>query len=1172
MLSELDILRFRNQTDSYFQTLENKHKDEIRERKNLYQNITDKKNRISQIEQALATLSPGEKPNSSESVEKTKKYISDWWNTIIKASGISDYLSEAKHLSMIASATSHDVAFLKKVQEDAAVLIDRIKKHRNYKTWIKNADRLRFHRIEHLMPETLSGYSAEATDLIISYGAKILWEPYKRYMYYHLFLVFVEEIQLQKSRAETIDQFSIVNKKADQLIPDWIKALQSELKREQEALEKLETIRKTFDSDSDQRIKKKAADLEAQILRQRPPEKINTSLQKMKDENNAWEQISDKSGICTEGKERFILTYCSSKCKTIISKDAYVASSAQRLAERYHELLSVQGDSLVFRYPVLMHLDTLRFRMAVNIQGVQDRTRSAVNALAQRFVTSVISNMPVGKAKLVFCDPANTGVFSNFRDVGKNESEGSRLSTYIVDVDSIRKELDRLSEQIGYTINNILKGTKTTLYQHNKELSFNSSPYEFLFLMDYPQNMTAQSLQALKNIVDNGPKCGIFTIIFNIGGTAMQLLRKEEQQLAEEIAKSDYELKGRQICGPAESWLDEESEVSTSQFDNFVEIYNEAIKDSRQLTVYLDELEGKVYENGEYKIPIGKNLGGETEYMSFFGSCQDYLMSGATRIGKTNALHVIVYNTLKYIPNAELYLVDFKQGVEFAPYAKLNHPVIKALAVESVPEFGYAVLRHIEDKIKAIGELFISCGVRNWKEYYSKTGKVIPVTIVIIDEFQHLFDTDVGKECARIIEVITKEGGAFNVHVILATQSVSSVVGLTEPAKMNIFGRMAFYHSDKEYSAMLWNDTHLALTLRDNVKGQMVFSTGDKNSQRLLQWAIAKPVGTVVAELSKPIEQGRYETKLLLSTIRENPYSVFNAIINEKYTVEDKDVCEITIGNEVNVFSGELRRQLESGVPQKTKKYIEKSYLRLTHRANENLIFVGNNESIAESCFQLSIYCVLARQIALGREKSIVVLAPDLATRITAICKSFPDYILCFDQEADLSTLSLDGLEFMFVFGLQNFRSLSYQPDMPDYFDQSELSGASSARGYSPFRQMGYSPMRDGLIFRAAVESEDIHVIAWHNSIQNLAEMFGGVVKVQDFLYRFLHKVAFRMTNKEESRQFINSESCAELSEKAAIYVKMNKERIIRPYKAMDDEYCKQLNEALEKLKGGNNK
>ena len=106
-------------------------------------------------------------------------------------------------------------------------------------------------------------------------------------------------------------------------------------------------------------------------------------------------------------------------------------------------------------------------------------------------------------------------------------------------------------------------------------------------------------------------------------------------------------------------------------------------------------------------------------------------------------------------------------------------------------------------------------------------------------------------------------------------------------------------------------------------------------------------------------------------------------------------------------------------------------------------------------------------------------------------------------------------------------------------------------------------------ILQSAVESETMHVIAWHNNMQNLAAMFGGTAKIPDFLYRFLHKIAFRMTDKNDSRMFINSESATELSSQAAIYVKMNKERVIRPYKAMDSSYCRELNAALKKLERG---
>ena len=1160
------ILELTNLIDSKFSTLSAFIDKESKDKQQLASTISDVKKYITTINESITLLSNNLVGNLD--IEATEKEIQQFWGRITSASSVSDYINGARHLSAIFSSTYSNSQQLKKVQEQADIQIKRIKEHKNYKTWVQNSDKLNFDIIPNSMPSSLNGYTSEAVDLLVGYSAKVLWEPYKRYMYYYLYIVFKNEIHATNGRMARIKQFDEIHASAEQLIPVWIKELNNELAKQKKKLQELEAVYSAFNKDSDERIKKLVSNLEAETVKQYNPNDLNSWINDTEADYVDWKKVFSKDDISTAEKESFILTKYHGTAKTRISENPYFESLAEKLTKHYNTVFSVDNGSITFTFPLMLHLDTLNHRFSANISGALDSARSGVNGFVQEVVSSVIANMPVGKAKFIFSDPANTGVFSNFRDVGKNELEGSRLSTYIVDVDGIRRELERLSNEIGYTINNILKGTKTTLYKHNKERAFNSSPYVFVFLMDYPQNMTAQSLQALKNIVENGPKCGIFTFIFNVGGTSMELLRPEEQKIASEIARAGFTYKNSRLYDSNSSWLESEAEISTVAFDQFVKHYNEAIKDSQQLTVYLDELEGSVCQNGDYKIPIGKNLGGETEYMSFFGSCQDYLMSGATRIGKTNALHVIIYNTLKYVPNAELYLVDFKQGVEFAPYASLNHPVIKALAVESVPEFGYAVLRHIEEKIKAISELFISNSVKNWKEYYNSTGKVIPVTIIILDEFQHLFDTDVGKDCARIIEVIAKEGGAFNVHVILATQSMSNVSGLTAAAKDNIFGRMVFYHSENEYKSMLWGDAHLALTLSSEVKGQMVFATGDKTSQRLLQFAMAKSVTSVVEELGRPFESGRYPTKLLLSTIRENPFSIFNAIIAGKYQITDPDVYEITIGNEVDVFSGELRKQLETGETNITDRYAEKSYLKLLKKPNENILFVGNNESIAEGCFQLSLYCALAQVIMLGRTHSIIVIAPEVASKLTDICETFKDYIDYYDQESDLSEVSLDNKEFMFVFGLQNFRSLSYQPDTQLLTARTEVSRPRMPGGISLPQASVHTGRTDGQLMQQAVESNNVHVVAWHNNVQNLQAMFGDAAKIQDFLYCFAHKVGFKMSDKNDSKTFINSDACVGLSEQAAIYVKMNKERIIRPYKAMDSGYCSKLNDALKNIGG----
>lgn len=1166
--SYIGVLNLVAAVDERFRYIISELEKESKDRSALEEKIKQTNMYIASLQQAISTLSKTYK--GTDSPEFAESEIDKYWRNVQSANNIRSYIKEANRLATLYYDSKSGISFLQNEQKLVESHLKYIKNHRHYKTWIRNSDKLDFNIIPNAMPDRLSAYSEKAIDLLVSYGAKVLWEPYKRYMFYYFYLVYKRTVHDQKKQEEMIEKFSAVENTAKELIHKWMQALNNELQKTIELLSQLNKELDEFNGLCRQRMLKRVDSSFQFITQKYDPSKANQRVDELRQQDYNWRLIDSKSEICRESREEYILTYYHGSAKTALDANEYVSQLAQKISNAYSTIFHIQGKFLEFEYPMLMNLDTLRFRMAFNISSVSERTRTTVNGLVQSMVAATIANLPVGKAKFIFADPSNTGVFSNFRDVGKNESEGSRLSSYIVDVNGIRNEFERLSNQIGYTINNILKGTKTTLFKHNQERSFNISPYEFLFIMDYPQNMTAQSLQALKNIVDNGPKCGIFTFIFNVEGTAAKLLKPEEKNLADEIAQPTFVMRDGAFCDSHNSELPYESEISTERFDRFVSYYNEATKESKQPIVRLSELSGQVCADGEYKIPIGKNLGGELEYMSFFGSCQDYLMSGATRIGKTNALHIIIYNTIRYVPNAELYLVDFKQGVEFAPYARLNHPVIKALAVESVPEFGYAVLKHIEDKIKAIGELFINNSVKNWKEYYEKTKKVIPVTIVILDEFQHLFDTEVGKECSRIIEVIAKEGGAFNVHIILATQSMSNVGGLTPAAKDNIFGRMVFYHSEHEYNAMLWNDSHLAMTLNSEVKGQMVFATGDKASQRLLQWAMAKPVDDVVDELGKSLENGRYPTKLLLSTVQHNPFTVFNAIINGKYSIEYVDSCEITLGNEVDVFSGELRKQLDSTSDKETVRYIESSYLKLIPHQDENILFVGSDESIAESCFQLSIYSVLAKQVAMGKKHSIVVIAPELAYNLVKISETFEDYIDFYGQEDSLSDINLAEKEFVFVFGLQNFRSLSYQPD-------SQLINARQGQtqqilpgGLFAQQSTRMGGMNDGQMFQSAIESDTVHVIAWHNSMSNLSTMFGGDAKVADFLCKFKHKIGLKM-EKKDSILFVNSDSCAELSKEAALYVKLNRERVIRPYKGMDSVYCETLNSAIKKLKGDDN-
>ena len=68
---------------------------------------------------------------------------------------------------------------------------------------------------------------------------------------------------------------------------------------------------------------------------------------------------------------------------------------------------------------------------------------------------------------------------------------------------------------------------------------------------------------------------------------------------------------------------------------------------------------------------------------------------------------------LHYGPNeVQLYLMDFKKGVEFKAYAKLGLPHAQVVAIESEREFGLSVLERLDVELKTRGDLFRGCGAQ----------------------------------------------------------------------------------------------------------------------------------------------------------------------------------------------------------------------------------------------------------------------------------------------------------------------------------------------------------------------------------------------------------------------------------------------------------------------------
>ncbi|GAA8607652.1 hypothetical protein HpBT318_04620 [Helicobacter pylori] len=116
-------------------------------------------------------------------------------------------------------------------------------------------------------------------------------------------------------------------------------------------------------------------------------------------------------------------------------------------------------------------------------------------------------------------------------------------------------------------------------------------------------------------------------------------------------------------------------------------------------------------ESSHFKVsvPVGWDVNHKEVCFEIGGAQNHTLICGRSGSGKSNFLHVLIQNlAFYYAPNEiQLFLLDYKEGVEFNAYAKegiLEHA--RLVSVASSVGFGVSFLSWLDKETKKRGELF----------------------------------------------------------------------------------------------------------------------------------------------------------------------------------------------------------------------------------------------------------------------------------------------------------------------------------------------------------------------------------------------------------------------------------------------------------------------------------
>ena len=255
----------------------------------------------------------------------------------------------------------------------------------------------------------------------------------------------------------------------------------------------------------------------------------------------------------------------------------------------------------------------------------------------------------------------------------------------------------------------------------------------------------------------------------------------------------------------------------------------------REVIPMMEMLYSDEYQNTQMELPLvmGKTVDGSV-FMADLATMPHLLVAGATGMGKSVGLNVIISSLLNKLTPDELKLVliDPKQ-VELSIYDTIAKPYLAHLpglpaistTVDEARQTLEAVIRLMESRYT----LLASAGVRNVQDYNGMSGhEALPYYVVIIDEYGDLIlqgDRSMEKAICRIAQ----KARAVGIHMIISTQRPDTKI-VTGSIKANFPTRIAFRTTTGTDSRVILDRIGAE---RLTGKGDMLFFDGKPENVRV---------------------------------------------------------------------------------------------------------------------------------------------------------------------------------------------------------------------------------------------------------------------------------------------------------------------------------------------------
>lgn len=612
--------------------------------------------------------------------------------------------------------------------------------------------------------------------------------------------------------------------------------------------------------------------------------------------------------------------------------------------------------------------------------------RTAVQSRIQPLLLKLFMAFPPGKLEATMIDPLDMGAsFSDIPRLSKGPGTNRIIDTRVWTTD---KDIENAIATLRQRLENI-----TSAYGDDTESRLRKEAVRVLAITDFPANFTEAALKNLHAIVRNSASLGVCVLIC-ANEDELEKLKQRNETLVSEIAQSIVDTK---YSGGKLALLGAKQEGLFLQLEDMRDVMESKNSILSQLSDAIEHAPGRteafnnmfpydIYDSNhwftgpenEVAIPLGIRGAASVVKMVVSrgrGATQHHaLITGPTGAGKSTLLHTLIMSTLiSYRPeDVQLYLLDFKEGVEFGLYTHYRLPSLRVVAIKSEREFGLNVLKELCTELENRASYLSRKDVSDVNDYVDKThSPKYPKLLLVFDEVQELFrgqeDGDsITSECLSCVNKLVMQGREMGIHVIFATQDFQNCSGLNQYFSQMKIRVVIKGSEDGAAASILSSDNEGTRALMNEPAGAAIYNDegGAAPSNNVFQVCYLeekdriKLLSRLDAYYRTPVVAEQYEhlqTRILLTNAQDNDFNCFNQLIKR-----GPDSLQ-----SLAAHSDGYGLLLGEGFGRKAHFVCE-----LRRSSKDNLLIVGADEKKALGMFELAAMSLLYEELHTAHDKS----------------------------------------------------------------------------------------------------------------------------------------------------------------------------------------------------------